>query len=116
MDLSRCDSFSIHPLVHTWARERLDATARRRKEAEAVVVLGCFFKSRSNKPLEDWIFERRIYLHVMCAYDSAKRCMDSTGVLDERFYQATMYVHSGAPDGPWELHRCFSVIDNNSWK
>ncbi|RPB28754.1 hypothetical protein L211DRAFT_818649 [Terfezia boudieri ATCC MYA-4762] len=60
------DSFSIHPLVHSWAKLRLESEPQKKKdiarEAFEVVVTGV---GESNEGrTEYWIFERRIMPHI----------------------------------------------------
>ncbi|RPB23401.1 hypothetical protein L211DRAFT_809086, partial [Terfezia boudieri ATCC MYA-4762] len=63
---SNDDSFSIHPLVHSWAKLRLESEPQKEidiaREAFEVVVSGV---DKSNEGrTEDWIFERRVMLHI----------------------------------------------------
>ncbi|KAF8446937.1 P-loop containing nucleoside triphosphate hydrolase protein [Terfezia claveryi] len=63
---SNNDSFSIHSLVHSWAKLRLESEPQKEidiaREAFEVVVSGV---DESNKGrTEDWIFERRIMPHI----------------------------------------------------
>ncbi|KAF8446939.1 hypothetical protein BGX38DRAFT_615123 [Terfezia claveryi] len=60
------DSFSIHPLVHSWAKLRLESEPQKEidiaREAFEVVVSGV---DESNEGrTEDWIFERRVMPHI----------------------------------------------------
>ncbi|RPB23407.1 TPR-like protein [Terfezia boudieri ATCC MYA-4762] len=63
---SNDDSFSIHPLVHSWAKLRLESEPQKEidiaREAFEVVVSGVD-KSDEGRT-EDWIFERRVMLHI----------------------------------------------------
>ncbi|RPB23397.1 TPR-like protein [Terfezia boudieri ATCC MYA-4762] len=60
------DSYSIHPLVHSWAKLRLESEPQKEidiaREAFEVVVSGV---DKSNEGrTEDWIFERRVMPHI----------------------------------------------------
>ncbi|RPB23405.1 hypothetical protein L211DRAFT_825248 [Terfezia boudieri ATCC MYA-4762] len=63
---SNYDSFSIHPLVHSWAKLRLKSEPQKEidiaREAFEVVTSGV---DKSNEGrIEDWIYERRVMLHI----------------------------------------------------
>ena len=59
------DAFWIHPLVHAWARERLDSQTKQKKTKEAVIVCGQFRKDEHDKSIDAWAFERRIWSYVL---------------------------------------------------
>lgn len=90
MDSGKQDSISIHPLVHSWAHERLDDAARKRKTAETAVLLGCIYKEKNGKSVNDWIFERRIYAHINSCHGNIKCYIpqDDGDIFDERFLEA----------------------------
>ncbi|KAF8241211.1 hypothetical protein K440DRAFT_11140, partial [Wilcoxina mikolae CBS 423.85] len=58
------DAFWIHPVVHMWARERLDTHLKAQKTEEAVILCGRVLTQQSDKPPHRWAFERRIWLHI----------------------------------------------------
>src|SRR5258705_13945393 len=57
------DAFWIHPVVHLWARERLDTQSQQTKTQEALILCGRFKESHDKLP-QDWVFERRIWSHM----------------------------------------------------
>ncbi|KAN0104171.1 hypothetical protein V8E51_009916 [Hyaloscypha variabilis] len=61
------DSIMIHPLVHTWARERLDVEAKTR-ECEAafrmIVNAARIPEDNHSRMTEQWALERRLLLHI----------------------------------------------------
>src|SRR5258706_16161710 len=62
----KVDSFSIHPLVHSWARIYLDSKAERETEIarQAFGVLQWAIYIPGQRNADDWIFEQRIMLHI----------------------------------------------------
>ena len=58
------DAFWIHPVVHFWARERLNTQEKQRKAQEALILVGGISKNDTNKSVDDWAFEKRIWSHV----------------------------------------------------
>ncbi|KAL7269992.1 hypothetical protein RUND412_007314, partial [Rhizina undulata] len=59
------DSFWIHPLIHTWARERIDGTAQRQNAEIAITLVAAAIGSDDEKrSSNDSIFERRILNHL----------------------------------------------------
>ncbi|KAF8458481.1 hypothetical protein BGX38DRAFT_570907 [Terfezia claveryi] len=64
--MERGDSFSIHPLVHMWARSRLDAEPeeRRKKATEAFLIVSTAVVTSDHLVLQEWEFERRIMPHI----------------------------------------------------
>ncbi|KAF8446930.1 hypothetical protein BGX38DRAFT_1093717 [Terfezia claveryi] len=72
------DSFSIHPLVHSWAKLRLESEPQKEidiaREAFRVVVSGV---DKSNEGrTEDWIFERRVMPHIDAVTKYMVQCAD----------------------------------------
>ncbi|KAF8241266.1 hypothetical protein K440DRAFT_633246, partial [Wilcoxina mikolae CBS 423.85] len=59
------DSFWIHPVVHVWARERLDSHAKQTKIGEAVILCGQLYQDTTEKLSSQWVFERRIWSHIL---------------------------------------------------
>ncbi|KAL7270201.1 hypothetical protein RUND412_007096 [Rhizina undulata] len=58
------DSFSIHPLIPTWAREHTDnATLRQNAKDTTTLLVSAIVKDKQNKS-SDWIFQRRILNHL----------------------------------------------------
>ncbi|KAL7267903.1 hypothetical protein RUND412_009495 [Rhizina undulata] len=58
------DSFWIHPLVHTWTRERNDSTIRRQYAEESITLITSAIVRNTGRTFENWIFERRILSHL----------------------------------------------------
>lgn len=59
------DSFSIHTLIHTWARQRFDADAQRGYAQKAVKILAeAVRRDTHDQTAEDVRFERKIRLHA----------------------------------------------------
>ena len=62
----KADSFSIHPLVHSWARHYLDFKAERETEIarRAFGILRWAIYVPGKRATNDWIFEQRVILHI----------------------------------------------------
>src|SRR5258705_167917 len=62
----KVDSFSIHPLVHSWARLYLDSKAERETEIarRAFGILHWAIYIPGERATNDWIFEQRVMLHI----------------------------------------------------
>jgi tetratricopeptide (TPR) repeat protein len=58
------DAFWIHPVVHSWARERLDTHLNQKKAEEAIILFGGIVKGTDEKQPNHWAFERRIWPHI----------------------------------------------------
>ncbi|KAL7266864.1 hypothetical protein RUND412_010571 [Rhizina undulata] len=61
------DSFWIHPLVHSWARDHTDRSTQQRNAEDTITLLGAStVKDRYDRErrTEDWMFERRILNHL----------------------------------------------------
>jgi len=63
---SNDDAFSIHPLVHSWARLRLKPKPQKEIEIarDAFEILASGVYNSDDRPMEDWIFERRVMPHI----------------------------------------------------
>ncbi|KAK6338479.1 hypothetical protein TWF730_002542 [Orbilia blumenaviensis] len=75
-------AFSIHPVMHLWARERLDAEARRQVLGNAIVILGKVSRwDKLSRESQNWSLseERRFTSHLqsLCRYSD----LDSLGLL-----------------------------------
>lgn len=59
------DSFSIHPLVHLWARSRLEAEPEehQKKAAEAFLIVSTSVVTGIKRVVQDWDFDRSIMPH-----------------------------------------------------
>ena len=64
-------SFSMHPLVHTWARERLDRKHQATIAGEAVRLLGAKLASFGRDYLTRADFERNVVSHVGACVENA---------------------------------------------
>src|SRR5258705_5633948 len=62
----KVDSFSIHPLVHSWARLYLDSKAEKETEIATRVfgILRWAIDVPGQRSTDDWIFEQRVMLHT----------------------------------------------------
>jgi len=60
----RDDSFNIHPLIHMWARMRLEPEEQRKKATEAFLIVSTSVTTGAIRVLQDWVFERRIIPHI----------------------------------------------------
>src|SRR5258706_75794 len=63
----KADSFNIHPLVHSWARLYLDSKAERETEIARRafgILQWAIYVPGELRATNDWIFERRIMLHI----------------------------------------------------
>ena len=62
------DSFSIHPLVHSWAKLRLESESEKEiniaKEAVEILGSGVHIPDKSRMRTDDWIFEQRVMPHI----------------------------------------------------
>ena len=71
----KVDSFSIHPLVHSWTRIYLDSKAERETEIarQAFGILRWAIDVPGNRATSDWAFEQRVMLHI----DAVAKHMDN---------------------------------------
>ncbi|KAK6522105.1 hypothetical protein TWF281_002672 [Arthrobotrys megalospora] len=75
-------AFSIHPVVHLWARERLDPVARRQILGNAIVILGKVSRwDKLSRESQNWALkeERRFASHLQTLCQHAD--LDSLGLL-----------------------------------
>ncbi|KAF8416892.1 hypothetical protein EV426DRAFT_703238 [Tirmania nivea] len=63
---SRDDTFSIHPLVHSWARLRLKPKPQKEIDiaTEAFGIIASIVGGFAKRCIEDWIFEQQVMPHV----------------------------------------------------
>jgi len=59
------DSFSIHPLVHSWARLRLKSEPQKEIETarEAFEIIASALSKSSTRSTADWVFEQQVMPH-----------------------------------------------------
>src|SRR5258706_13869285 len=71
----KVDSFSIHPLVHSWARLYVDSKAERESKIvrRAFGILRWAIDVPGNRATCDWAFEQRVMLHI----DAVAKHMDN---------------------------------------
>ena len=64
------NAISFHPLVHTWARERLGEVQRREVAENAFNLIAATVKSINPNVLHDWIFRSHVMPHLTlcCAW------------------------------------------------
>src|SRR5258706_15213028 len=78
----KVDSFSIHPLVHSWARES-------RQERQIVILKQAFAMLQHaiyvprQRTTDYWIFEQRVMLHIDAAAKHRKRIRKIGNVSEE---------------------------------
>ncbi|KAL7266068.1 hypothetical protein RUND412_011400, partial [Rhizina undulata] len=76
------DSFWIHPLVHTWARERNDSTVQQKNAETAIALVASSIATDGiNKTSADWLFKQHILSHLkVCEAHISEyfSCSDST--------------------------------------
>ncbi|KAL7269771.1 hypothetical protein RUND412_007547 [Rhizina undulata] len=59
------DSFWIHPLMHSWVRDRNNYLTQRKIAEDTISLLGASIeKNKHKRRTDDWIFERRISIHL----------------------------------------------------
>ena len=77
----KVDSFSIHPLVHSWARLYLDSKEERETEIarRAFGILRWAIDVPEERATNDWVFEQRIMLHI----DAVAKHMDKVLEIDD---------------------------------
>ncbi|KAL7274163.1 hypothetical protein RUND412_002944 [Rhizina undulata] len=64
------DSFWVHPLVHTWTRQRINPTERRQNAEKAItLVTSTIVTNEYEKSPDDWIFTRRILSHLNVCHE-----------------------------------------------
>ncbi|KAL7271065.1 hypothetical protein RUND412_006204 [Rhizina undulata] len=64
------DSFWIHPVVHAWAREKVDRTTQRQNAEETITLVASALANDEHQvSLDKWIFERRILSHLKACQD-----------------------------------------------
>ena len=65
---SLCGKFySVHPLIHSWSRDRLTNTEQYRNFCRAIAIISCSVGYRT----EDYIFRRRLVPHIKASYQYA---------------------------------------------
>ena len=83
----KVDSFSIHPLVHSWARLYLDSRAERETEIarRAFEILQWAIYVPGERATNDWIFEQRVMLHIDAVATHMDRFLEvgNVGAQDE---------------------------------
>ena len=83
----RVDSFSIHPLVHFWARFYLNSKAERETEIarRAFRILRWAIYVPGGRVTNDWIFEQRVMLHIDAVAKHMNKFLEvgNVGVDDE---------------------------------
>jgi tetratricopeptide (TPR) repeat protein len=75
------DSFSIHPLVHLWARKRLDPEQEQQLVKKAVFMLALALVMNESEFECDQILRKRIANHVEVCSDQAQSLLYSRGSL-----------------------------------
>ena len=59
------DTIWVHPLVHSWSRERLDQSSKRRKAFHAISLVAASVSFRHDaRKAENWVRERMIMPHI----------------------------------------------------
>ena len=59
------DTIWVHPLVHSWSRERLDQSSKRRKAFHAISLVAASVAFRHDaRRAENWVRERMIMPHI----------------------------------------------------
>ena len=59
------DTIWVHPLVHSWSRERLDQSNKRRKAFRAIsLVAASVSVSNGGRKEENWVKERVFLPHI----------------------------------------------------
>ena len=59
------DTIWVHPLVHSWSRERLDESKRRRKALHAISLVAAFVSyDPGARRVENWVKERTFLPHI----------------------------------------------------
>jgi len=74
----RDDSFNIHPLVHRWARSRLEPEEQKKKATEAFLIVSTAV-NKGNRMVQDWDFKRHIIPHIV----AVEGRMETVALLDE---------------------------------
>ena len=59
------DAFSIHPLVHSWARIRLKSEPQKETEKamQAFEIIAAVLASKQSTA--DWVFEQQVMSHII---------------------------------------------------
>ncbi|KAL7271558.1 hypothetical protein RUND412_005683 [Rhizina undulata] len=80
-------SFWIHPLVHTWTRERMDSTTQLQSAKDAILLVTFAIDVNfHDKSPDDWIFKRHIFSHLsVCQENISKYFKES---YDEKVFSA----------------------------
>ncbi|KAI5842037.1 hypothetical protein BZA05DRAFT_208713 [Tricharina praecox] len=103
------DAFWIHPVVHLWARERLDARSQQTKAQEALILCGRISKDYNAKSRQDWDFERRVWSHM----DTVRRSIIRTEPTTPIMVNAALVFYSAAQLGRiYASHRLDKPVAN----
>jgi len=74
------DSFSIHPLVHSWAKLRLESDPQKElevaREAFELLGSGVYIFDENRMRTVDWIFEQRVMPHIDAATKHMSKDVD----------------------------------------
>ncbi|KAI5842039.1 hypothetical protein BZA05DRAFT_380199 [Tricharina praecox] len=88
---AKSDSFWIHPLVHQWARDRVDDSTKQRTSASEAIFLitAAVITDPTKRDTEYWGFERRISNHIeLCAQNIEKYYPSHDSIYPEKISQA----------------------------
>ena len=100
------DSFSIHPLVHVWARSRLEEQEHQKKATEAFLIVSGAVDTGSRRVAQDWEFERRIMPHITAIEEHiGKVAMAAREALNGGYRLGRIHGHHGQYDKAMEWLR-----------
>ncbi|KAL7272577.1 hypothetical protein RUND412_004599 [Rhizina undulata] len=91
-DFSDVDSFCIHPLMQTWAREQIDSILRLQNIEDAIILVGSATGADNSDEMssDNWIFKRRILSHLRVCQDNISKYFD--GLDNENVSSASMKI------------------------
>jgi hypothetical protein len=108
------DAFWIHPVLHNWARERLEPQSTQKKAGEAVILCGRIAIHRDDKQPHDWVFERRIWPHINSVLTSLKAL--SKPINTGTFAKGEILFQEASSMGQLcEQHGFYSEMPNICW-
>ena len=94
---SRDDSFSIHPLVHSWAKLRLEVEPQKDIEivGEAVEIIASAVHGSDKQRTEEWIFQRRIMPHLDAVTKHMTKYVGVSNIQDQARILGNVYRRHG---------------------
>ena len=108
---ARDESFSIHPLVHSWARLRLKSEPQQeiKKARESFEIIASGLSKSDERSTADWVFEQQVMPHinaVMKHIPSQFLALGTIKIWDEACILGNIFDRHGRYKQAGELYAC----------